>query len=177
MDTENREEVPPSKQFGVFRKKKRRRKCFINDELHQIIHINIPADVITTYNFVQDKVLRYPYRAIKPSMGTAYTIGEVAKIVNRHPDRIRVGMVDGNITIPQRSGPTGKYYFSANDIIDIQDHFANVHFGRPRNDGAITPKRNTVTKEEVDPRLGRREVLYVQNDDGEFIPVWRTMEF
>ena len=33
------------------------------------------------------------------------------------------------------------------------------------------------TKEEVDAKLGRRDVLYVQNDKGEFIPVWRTVDF
>jgi hypothetical protein len=78
---------------------------------------------------------------------------------------------------PQKAGPNGKKYFNSDDILNIQDYFANVHFGRPRNDGSITPKRNSVTKEEVDARLGRREVLYVQNDNGEFIPVWRTMDF
>ena len=60
---------------------------------------------------------------------------------------------------------------------NLQDYFANVHYGRPRKDCAITPLHRTVTKEEVDARLGRRDVLYVQNDKGEYIPVWRTVEF
>ena len=71
----------------------------------------------------------------------------------------------------------GNFYFNDNDILDIQNYFANIHYGRPRNDGSITPLKRTVTKEEVDARLGRRDVLYVQNDKGEFIPVWRTVDF
>ena len=110
-------------------------------------------------------------------MQKAYMIGEVANMVNRHKDRIRCAIREGAIPQPQRAGPNGKNYFSPDDILNIQDHFANIHFGRPRKDGAITPKRNSVTKEEVDAKLGRREVLYVQNEDGEFIPVWRTIDF
>jgi hypothetical protein len=107
----------------------------------------------------------------------AYLINEVAKMVHRHPERIRVAINEGNIRQPQRSGPKGKFYFNETDILDIQDYFANIHYGRPRNDGAITPLKRTVTKEEVDAKLGRRDVLYVQNDKGEFIPVWRTVDF
>jgi len=176
MDSEIRDEVPSRKQFSVLKTLKRK-KVFINGELHQIVHINIPADILTTFNFIQNKMLRYPYKAIKPSMQKAYMIGEVATVVNRHKDRIRCAIREGGVPQPQKAGPNGKKYFNAEDILNIQDYFANVHFGRPRNDGAITPKRNSVTKEEVDARLGRREVLYVQNDNGEFIPVWRTMDF
>jgi len=176
MDSENREQVSGATEFGVLKTKKRR-KTFINKELHQVIHINIPADVITTYNFKQEKVFRYPYKATKKVMQKAYSMGEVAKMVNRHPDRIRHGISIGEIPEPQRAGSTGKKYFMAEEIINIQDYFANVHFGRPRNDGAITPKRNTVTKEEVDAKLGLREVLYVKNSDGQFIPIWRTADF
>ena len=177
MDSKDREEVSTLQQFGVVKTAAKRRRKFINGELHQIIHINIPADVVTTYNFKQEKVIKYPYRAIKPHMEKAYSIGEVAKIVNRHIDRIRVAIRSGDVPQPQRAGENGKKYFSAEEILNIQDYFANVHFGRPRNDGAITPKRNSVTKEEVDAKLGRRDVLYVQNDKGEFIPVWRTIDF
>jgi hypothetical protein len=177
MDKEDRKTVSSVKQYSVFKTPKQRRKVFINDELHHLIHINIPADVVTTYNYIQDKIIRYPYKAMKKSMKKAYGIGDVAKIINRHPDRIRAAIKAGEIPEPQKSGPRGKKFWKDDDILNIQDYFANVHFGRPRNDGAITPKKNTVTKEEVDAKLGRREVLYVQNSDGEFIPVWRTVDF
>jgi hypothetical protein len=177
MDTEGRKEVSSPKQYGALKKKKHSRKVFINGELHEKIHINLPADVITTFNYIQDKIVRYPYKSIKPYMQRAYTIGEAAKIIRRHPDRIRSYVSSGELPRPQQAGSLGNWYFCDDDILNLQDFFANVHFGRPRNDGAITPKRDSVTKEEVDARLGRREVLYIQNDDGEFIPVWRTIEF
>lgn len=177
MGSQDGETISTAEEFGVLRTPRHRRKFFINGELHHIIHINIPADIVTAFNYRQDKIFRYPWKATKRSMSRAYSIGEVARIVKRHPDRIRFGISNGDIPEPQKSGKTGKRYFMSEEILNIQDHFANVHFGRPRNDGAITPKRNTVTKEEVDARLGHREVLYVKNDDGNFIPIWRTIDF
>lgn len=176
MDSQNRTGVSSEKQYGILKKKKSR-KVFINDELHHKIHINIPGNVLTAFNYKQNKIVRYPYKSIRPYIQRAYLIGEAARIINRHPDRIRSYVYSGELPRPQQAGKLGNWYFSDSDILNLQDFFANVHFGRPRNDGAITPKRNTVTKEEVDARLGRREVLYVQNDEGEFIPVWRTIEF
>jgi len=177
MDSQNRDDVSDGKRYGVLKTPKRRRRIFINAELHHIIYINIPGDLATTYNYIQEKTIQYPYRNMKKHAQKAYLINEVAKIVNRHPDRIRVGIRQGGIRKPQRAGPTGKYYFSDDDIVDIQDYFANIHFGRPRKDGIVKPLKRTVTKEEVDAKLGRRDVLYVQNEDGDFIPVWRTIDF
>lgn len=177
MDNENRDSLSYRERYGVLKTPKRRRKLFINGELHHIIHINIPADVCTTFNYIQDKIIKYPYKNMKKHSQKAYLINEVARMVNRHPERIRIAINEGNLRQPQRSGPKGKFYFNESDILDIQDYFANIHYGRPRNDGAITPLKRTVTKEEVDAKLGRRDVLYVQNDDGEFIPVWRTVDF
>jgi hypothetical protein len=177
MDSQKGTNISSSKQYGVLKNKKHSRKVFINGELHHKIHINVPGDVITTFNYKQDKIVRYPYKAIKQYIKRAYSIGEAAKIINRHPDRIRAYVNSGELPRPQQARELGNWYFMDEDILNLQEFFANVHFGRPRNDGAITPKRNSVTKEEVDARLGRREVLYVQNDDGEFIPVWRTIEF
>jgi len=176
MDSKGREQVSSSKQYGVLKKRKSR-IIFINDELHYRIHTNIQADVITTFNYAHNKIIKYPYRAIRPYIKRAYLIGEAAKIINRHPDRIRRYVRSGELPKPQQSGEKGKWYFNDQDILNLQDFFAHVHFGRPRKDGEITPKRNTATKDEVDAMLGKREVLYVQNDDGEFIPVWRTIEF
>lgn len=177
MDNENGSLSSNGKRYGVLKTPKRRRKLFINGELHHILHINIPADICTTWNYPQDKLVRYPYKSMKKHAQKAYLINEVGKMVNRHPERIRIAIKEGNIKQPQRSGPTGKFYFNEDDILDIQNYFANIHYGRPRNDGSITPLKRTVTKEEVDAKLGRRDVLYVQNDKGEYIPVWRTIEF
>jgi hypothetical protein len=177
VDNKKRDPVPDGKRYGVLKTPKRRRKLFINGELHHVIHINVPADVATTWNYRQDKMIRYPYKTMKKHSQKAYLINEVAKMVSRHPERIRIAITDGGIKRPQQSGVHGKFYFNENDVLDIQDYFANVHYGRPRKDGSITPLHRTVTKEEVDARLGRRDVLYVQNESGEYIPVWRTVEF
>jgi hypothetical protein len=177
MDNEERSGVSPIERFAPIKTAKKRRKTFINEQLHQIIHINIPADIITTFNYAQDKIIRYPYRSTKKIMKKAYSIGEAARVIDRHPDRIRFGISNGHIQDGQKSGPNGKKYFTEDQIMDMQDYFANIHSGRPRKDGSITAKKNSVTKEEASARLGVRQVLYIQNEKGDFIPVWRSVEF
>ena len=177
MDNASGEKISQVEQFTPIKTAKRRRKVFINDELHRIVHINIPADIITTYNYVQDKVIQYPYRSMKKYMKRAYSIGEAARVISRHPDRIRMAIRNGNLPDGHKSGINGKKYFTQEEIFGMQEFFANVHLGRPRKDGSVTPKKNSVTKEEASARLGSREMLYVQNENGDFIPVWRTIEF
>jgi hypothetical protein len=116
MDNEERDSVPDGKRYGVLKTPKRRRKIFINGELHHIIHINVPADVATTWNFIQNKMVRYPYKTMKKHAKKAYLINEVAKMVSRHPERIRIGITEGNIKRPQQSGPNGKFYFNEDEI-------------------------------------------------------------
>ena len=45
--------------------------------------------------------------------------------------------------------------------------------GAYRKDGMITP-HTLPTREELEGRLGLRELLYVRTPDGEYVPVWRT---
>lgn len=177
MDNEERKRVSEAERFTPLKTPKRRRKAFINGELHHIVHINIAADIVTTFNYKQEKIIQYPYRAMKKAMEKAYTIGDAAKVIRRHPDRIRFAISSGGIADGFKSGPTGKKYFTKDQIIDMQEYFANTHVGRPRKDGSVTAKKNSVTKEEASARLGLRQMLYVQNDDGEFVPVWRSIEF
>lgn len=162
---------------GQIEKKKTRRRVFINDELHHIIYINKPANTCITWNFIQQKEVTYIYRDMKKFAERAFTIGEAAKAVNRHPDRIRVAVEQGRIPKPQKAGDKGKYYFSAKDIENIRQVFVETHRGRPRKDGIVKTQRGTPTREELEAILGTRQMLYIKNEKGEFIPIWQSADF
>lgn len=174
---EQREDIPSKNPYGQIEKKKTRRRVFINNELHHIIYINKPANTCITWNFVQEKEIIYVYKDMKKFSQRAFTIGEAAKAVNRHPDRIRVAIDNGRIPKPQKAGEKGKYYFSADDIEYIRQVFVETHRGRPRKDGIIKTQKGTPTKEELEAILGSRQMLYVKNDKGEFIPIWQSQDF
>lgn len=177
MDSQNRDELSKTNSYGILKSKKNRRKVFINNELHQIIYINKPANTCTTWNFIQNKQVIYIYKDMKKFAEKAFTIGEAAKAINRHPDRIRHAILNGRLPVPQKSGENGKYYFSAKNIEEIRQVFVETHRGRPRKDGIIKTQKGTPTKEELEAILGTRQMLYVKNEKGEFIPIWQSPDF
>ena len=162
---------------GILKPKKLRRKVFINEELHHIIYINKPANTCITWNYAQDRQVIYIYKDMKKFSEKTFTIGEVAKAISRHPDRIRDAISKGKIDKPQKSGEKGKYYFSPKQIESIRQAFVETHRGRPRKDGIVKTQKGTPTKEELEAILGTRQMLYVKNEKGEFVPIWQSPDF
>lgn len=155
------------------------RLCFINDELHKVIHIDRANNICRAYNYVQDKQVVYLYTDYKKMRTPCYTIALVSKIMNRHPDSVRDAIKRGDIKKPYLMDRFvhGVYCFSEKDIYNVRDYYANSHIGRPRKDGYITPRHDVPTVKEIDALLGKREMLYVKTKDGSFVPVWKAEEF
>jgi hypothetical protein len=63
-------------------------------------------------------------------------------------------------------------YFSEDDLFKIREGMASVHSGRPRKDGRVTPRKDIPNEKELRSLIGKDIMLYTQNKDGEFIPVW-----
>ena len=58
----------------------------------------------------------------------------------------------------------------------MHDFFKTVHRGRPRKDGMITPG-DMPSRAEIEAMMKQENILYVKNNDGEFIPVWKQPEW
>ena len=103
-------------------------------------------------------------------------------MINRSRTRVEKAILDGNIEEPQYTyGLTEvkqkfQYMWDEKNILDAHRYFSTVHVGRPRNDGRTTPKR-LPTVRELRAMIRQEKILYVENDDGEFVPVWRAAEF
>jgi hypothetical protein len=134
------------------------------------------------YNFVEGKRVAYNYTDVQKNKKHAYSISEVAKLINRHVDTIKRHLRSGDIKKPQQAysledkTKLGRYYFSDKDIKDIRDFFKTVHIGRPRIDGQITAS-NIPSKAELDAMLRNETVLYVKGTNGDFVPVWKQPEW
>lgn len=166
------------------RKKVERRFVYfyLNDALHRALQINRADDTIIAWNFVEGKRVAYNYSDVQKSKRHAYTISEVAKLINRHVDTVKRHLRAGDFPKPQQSHALdnkeklGRYYFSENDIRIIREFFRTVHIGRPRNDGNVTAS-NIPSKAELEALLRNETVLYAKNDQGEFVPVWKQPEW
>lgn len=166
-----------------------KKRFFINGEFHEIVNINRSAGVLRAYNFNTEKVVTYSISDYNKFRQQAYTIGNVGKLVYRDNSSIWKAVDSGAVSrpfmLPMSTdagkgkfavGRAGTYYFSEDNIYEIRDYFGSLHKGRPRADGATTSYK-VPTVEELDAMLGKREMVYVKNKKGEFVPIWKRVDF
>lgn len=166
-----------------------KKRFFINGHFHEVVNMNRSAGVMRAYNFQENKIATYSIADYKKFRQQAYTIGNVSKLVGRDITAIWKAIDRGDVSRPYMLpikedagkgkfavGRSGVYYFSEDNIYEIRDYFANVHKGRPRADGQITSYK-VPTVEELDALLGKREMIYVKNKDGSFVPIWKRVDF
>lgn len=155
---------------------------YLNGDLHRSLHINRADDTIIAFNFREGKRVGYNYSDVRKNRMHAYSISEVAKLINRHVDTLKRHLRSGNIRKPQQAHAIddktklSRYYFTEEDIREIREFFRTVHIGRPRNDGEVTAS-NIPSKAELEALLKNESVLYIKGKDGEFVPVWKAPEW
>jgi hypothetical protein len=156
---------------------KKRSFFFLNGKLHRVLHVNRGRDLVTAWHFDDAERKVYLWSDVRKKMQTAFTISEVARMMGRHPDRIWRYIAAGAINPPQqaytiddRRNPTINFY-SEDDVLEIHEYMTTIHRGRPRKDGRIT--NNMPNRDEIRSMTQTRRFLYVKDDDGKFVPVWR----
>jgi hypothetical protein len=151
---------------------------FLNNDLVRLIHSNRASNVCTIYNYIQDKEQSLLLSDFKKHRKRAYTFMNTTKIFGR--SRVQFErMIKAEIILPPTGAvPGGKRvwqkmsYYSEDDLFKIREAMSNIHSGRPRKDGRITPRKNIPTEKELRSLIGDAIMLYTQNKSGEFIPVW-----
>jgi hypothetical protein len=76
-------------------------------------------------------------------------------------------------TIPRK----GKSFWGEHNLLEMHDYLMTVHVGRPRKDGLITPSQRYATRAEIIAKMNGSNTLYIQGDDGQFIPVYDPPKF
>jgi hypothetical protein len=159
---------------------KKLRFFYIDGKLHKIVHINRSLDIATAYSYPDKDYRQYPWVWLKKNHKKAYGMQDVANFVQRDRRWIQRCMLDGKIRKPQKAvslinETRYTYYFSEDDILEIQDYFAHQHIGYPRKDGLITPQA-TPSRTDLRAMMNADTMFYVQGPDGGFKPVWREIE-
>lgn len=68
-------------------------------------------------------------------------------------------------------GPFAAYY-DEDEIFKIRDAIAEIPRGSARKDGKMRSRTKVLTKSELRSKIGDGRLLYVQNDEGQFVPIW-----
>jgi hypothetical protein len=150
---------------------------FLNGDLVRSHHINRSNGIMSVYNIIHDRIESCLVSDFKKNRQRAYTVGETAKLVNRHkkymPNLMRRGIIP-HPTGSQKGGETGwqvRSYYSESQVLEIRDILASYHMGRPRKDGLIT-NDITPSRQELTRRMGDGILTYMRTEDGRFVPVW-----
>lgn len=149
---------------------------YLDGQLLRSLKVDRTNNLIYVWNFTKSKRECYVLSDVRLRKQNAFTITETAKMINRHRRRI-VEYLGTGIRIPQRAinlstGKNGPYYFSEDEVLDLYDHFASLHCGRPRKDGLVSPK-DMPTKKALAAMMRHDTSLFVKNENGNFVPVWR----
>ena len=160
----------------------RLRYFYLNGKLHKVLRRSRAEDLLIAWDYELGKRVAYSLADVNKNKQYAYPISEVVKILGKHEDTIKWHMYKGDIKFPQQcyslngNKTPGKYFWSEDDIRDMHDFFKTVHRGRPRLDGAVTPG-NMPSRAELEAIMKQENILYIKNNDGDFVPVWKQPEW
>jgi hypothetical protein len=150
---------------------------FLNGDLVRPHHTSRSTGMVTVYNITKDRMETCFVSDFKRNRERAYTVGETAKLVNRHKKYMPSLMKRGVIPFPmgsQKGGNRGfqvRSYYSESQVREIRDILASIHIGQPRKDGLVT-NNMTPNRQELTRRMGDGILTYTKTEDGRFIPVW-----
>jgi hypothetical protein len=147
------------------------RYFFLNDKIHKVLSSSRSKDEIVAWCYPDKKRVLYPYSQVKKNMETAYTIVQVASMLNKHRVTIQDYILEGKVMMPTKIYPIGepdskswsKYMFNQKNILDIHQHILDSGHSS-----------EIPSKAELLGLLKNNFILYTKTDEGKFIPIWRA---
>ena len=152
-------------------KSKSLRYFFLNDKIHKVLKASRSKDEMIAWCYPDKKRVMYSYSQVKKNMETAYTVVEVASILNKHRVTIQEYILNEKVATPQKIYPIGQpdserwsqYMFNQKNILDMHQHILDSGHSK-----------EIPSKAEVQALLKNNLVLYTKTEDGKFVPVWRA---
>ena len=151
---------------------------FLNGKLHKKLRIVRPADTIETWCYPEHRRVAYAYSSVRKEYKPAFKTKEVAEMLMKSTQTLENAIAAGGIEEPSVMYSLTEHKrkwgwrWSEEDIMATHAYFLNVHRGRPRNDGKITPQ-NMPTAAELRAMIRQEQIFYVKTEDG-FRPTWRA---
>ena len=151
-------------------KQKNLRYFFLNNKIHKVIRSSRSKDEIVAWCYPDKKRVLYSFIDVQKNMETAYTIKQVAEILNKHKITIEDYILEEKVRKPQKiysignpEGKWSKFMFHENDILDIHEHILDSGHSKK------IPSRN-----ELKALLKNNMILYTKTGEGKFVPIWKA---
>jgi hypothetical protein len=155
----------------------RRKTWFLNGDLVRITHTSRAAGIVTLYNCTQDKKMTTTVVEFRKKRKRAFTVTETAQLLNYHRKSMPRLVKSGLIPPPVGELPGGQVafhylsYYSEDTIMEARKLMAQTHHGKARKDGLITNNK-VPTEQELRYAMGDAMMVYIKNEQGQFIPVF-----
>lgn len=152
-------------------KSKSLRYFFLNDKIHKVLKSSRSKDEMIAWCYPDKKRVMYSYSQVKKNMETAYTVVEVASMLNKHRVTIQEYILDEKVFTPQKIYPIGQpdsenwsqYMFNQKNILDIHQHILDSGHSK-----------EIPSKAELQALLKNNLILYTKTEEGKFVPVWKA---
>ena len=152
-------------------KSKSLRYFFLNDKIHKVLKASRSKDEMIAWCYPDKKRVMYSYSQAKKNMETAYTVVEVALMLNKHRVTIQEYILNEKVATPQKIYPIGQpdsknwsqYMFNQKNILDIHQHILDSGHSK-----------EIPSKAEIQALLKNNLILYTKTEDGKFVPVWKA---
>ena len=152
-------------------KSKSLRYFFLNDKIHKVLKSSRSKDEMIAWCYPDKKRVMYSYSQVKKNMDTAYTVVEVASMLNKHRVTIQEYILDEKVSTPQKIYPIGQpdsenwsqYMFNQKNILDIHQHILDSGHSK-----------EIPSKAELQALLKNNLILYTKTEEGKFVPVWKA---
>lgn len=146
---------------------------FLNDKIHRVLKSSRSKDELVAWCYPDKKRVMYSFSQVEKYMGSAYTLTQVAEILNKHRVTIQDYILEGKIKSPQKVYPIGnpdhknwsKYMFSESDIMDLHQFILDSGYSS-----------ELPSKSELSALLKHNLILYTKTEEGKFVPVWKAEE-
>jgi hypothetical protein len=152
-------------------KPKSLRYFFLNDKIHKVLKSSRSKDEMVAWCYPDKKRVMYSYSQVKKNMETAYTVVEVASMLNKHRVTIQEYILNEKVATPQKIYPIGQpdsenwsqYMFNQKNILDIHQHILDSGHSK-----------EIPSKAELQALLKNNLILYTKTEEGKFVPVWKA---
>ena len=153
---------------------------FLNGKLYRRKKEVKSEDYVTVFDYEEERLGRLPLSYVRRNMSKAFTVEEVAELLEISRPRVKSLVDRGLVAYPparsyhEKSKRPLKWYWGEQDVMDLRDAIYNL-LPKDRN-GDLKSNAKIVGKAELRAKMTDNTAYYVRNADGEFIRVWKAVD-
>lgn len=152
---------------------------FLHGKLYKKLNYIASEDMLIVWSYDKECKMTFNVFEVRRHNQKAYRINQVAELIQRKPDEIKDlinrGLADRPIgqSYHITSRKPSIEFWSEDDIIALRDRFYDLT--KKTKEGIPYTKFKLVNKSELLAKLRGEEAVYVRNEEGEFVRIWKAV--